>query len=195
MHGGKTPAALKSKILKTGEYSRYLPVLSPGMKKRFENAMRQNDALSLLPDIYLLDSRVEEIISREAEARSNALTVFSELTLAFASDDDAAQADAGSRLRRILQNGVDSGDWNEVKDLLKQRTRMVESERNNKLRDSVHKSVAFQLVDALVRVVERNIEDPVMRQRVADEVMRLLGGVAPDSASDGDYQDTTSENN
>src|SRR5215510_2146434 len=90
MHGGNTPAGLGSKKLKTGEYSRYLPVLRPDMKKRFENAMRQSDILSLLPDICLLDARIEDNLSSEAGARLELQQVLTDMNVAIDSGDKDA---------------------------------------------------------------------------------------------------------
>ena len=57
-------------------------------------------------------------------------------------------------------------------------SRPRDSRREGTVAIPVLKSVAFHLVDALIRAVERNVEDPDMRQRLAEEVMRLTGAVA-----------------
>lgn len=191
MHGGKTKTTLGNPNAKSLAYSRYLPVLSPSLKKRFENAMRQSDALSLMPDIYLLDARIETVLQRQngetSEAWAEALKAFDQFAGASEAKNKKGQVEALTMLGALLRRGSqEEGDWKEVRNLWDQRRRMVVDERRNRLEHSVHKGIVFQLIEALVKSLERNVEDLNARERIGADIARFTGAtvLTPNQADD-----------
>ena len=190
MHGGPSPAGIASPTLKTGERSRYLGSLGPRMQERFRAAQQNDDLLSLNPDLWMLDARLEDLIER-AEAGENqgrlkdALEAFEEFAAAQVAKDRETAFAALQRLSDILRKGTaDYEAWNEVKDLWKQRTRMVESERRRKLENQQMVAVDYMLVmaTALLASVKRHVENQETLKQIQSEFARITGQGRGDSS-------------
>lgn len=190
MHGGKSKRGLENGNASTLEYSRYMPVLGPKLKKRVNELIAQANALSLLPDIAVLDARIEMVMARgngESSKRwTEARRTFERFAAATEKSDKTAQVEALTILGETLRRGADEeGDWSEVKDLWRLRAKMVTDERRNQLEHSVHKGLVFQLLEFVAKSVERNVSDPTARKKVGDDIARYTGASITAEANEG----------
>src|SRR5262245_61761411 len=70
MHGGNAKVGLASPNLKTGQYSRYLGALNKERRERFEQVRSNPDYLSLAPDIYMVQLRIDELVGKATSGES-----------------------------------------------------------------------------------------------------------------------------
>ena len=187
MHGGKSLAGIASPRLKTGEYSRYLTTLDGKLRDRFLEAQKNPDILSLSPDIYMLDARIEDVMSRVLQGESGerwrvALTAFDEFASAQADKNREGALAALTKLSNLLRSGVaDYTAWDEVKDLWKHRTRLVESERKRLIesRQMMAVDVMLVLASALAAAVKRHVTNADTLAAIQRDVDRSTAGQGP----------------
>lgn len=183
-HGGASPAGIASPNLTTGEHSRYLTVLSGKMRERFEQVQKNPDLLSLSPDIYMLDARMEEVVARSGQGESGKLwrqakQAFDEFATAQAAKDREGSIVALTKLGSYLRAGLaDYQAWDEVKDLWRHRARLVESERKRLIESQQMMTIDVMLVlaTALTSAVKRHVTNPDTLSAIQRDVDRSTAG-------------------
>jgi len=154
------------------------------MRDRFVEAQRNPDLLSLSPDIYLLDARLEEVVSRSGQGESGKLwrqakQAFDDFAKAQADKDREGAIVALTKLGSFLRTGLaDYAAWDEVKDLWRHRARLVESERK-RLIESQHMmavDVMLVLATALASAVKRHVTNPDTLTAIQRDVDRSTAG-------------------
>lgn len=177
-HGGKTPKGVASPHLKHGRYSKYIP---GRLMERYNEAVSDTELLALREDIGLLDARLSDVLQRVDTGESGAiwkeLNEWSdELAIARKTKDQVAMAEALNGMLDCVKRGKsDYQAWNEVKSLLDQRRKLVESERKRliEMQQFVSSEQAMILVTALIDSVRRNVTDKQALSAISAEFARL----------------------
>lgn len=188
MHGGKQHVGLASKKLKHGRYSRYLTTLkevSPEEAKLFEE-IRSNPAfLSVAPDIYMMQTRIERLVFRAHSSGETgdrwraAKKAFNDFMVAQEVKDRKASVTALGELSAALSAGVEEYDaWDEVKDLWKMMKPMMETERRRELEFSevVQTTFVLHILKNLADSVKRNVTDQKALEAITLDIARCTGG-------------------
>lgn len=196
MHGGTKKVGLASPSGKTLKYSRYVTVLGPDAKKKFEEIMGQRNVLSLLPDIYMLDMQIDNWASRLTNETGadwrDAAKYFDQFAAASDAKNKKGQVEALTMLGGVLRRGSERiADASSLVTLQNQRLKLISAERRHRLEHSVHKGIVYQLIEALVKSLERNVEDVDAREKVGADIARFTGAAIITE----DQSDYVSENN
>jgi hypothetical protein len=166
-HGGKSLGGIASPTFKTGRYSKYLPTR---LMSRYQEALRDPEALRLNSEIALIDARLQDVLRRvdSGEAGSlwdKALECFARFQKAMESRDAASIPEiqnAIAELYQVLKRGQSDWEaWKEVKDLVEARRRLVDSA----IRHQVHAQQVLSLeqgmllISALANTVREHVTD------------------------------------
>jgi hypothetical protein len=162
LHGGKMPSGLATAATRHGRYSKHLPTR---MAARYAEAQVDTELLALRDEIALLDSRLSDVLSRVDTGESGWLwqtlkDAAGDLKSARWQNDQAGMADALNNLLRLVDAGhQDYAAWSDVRSLLEQRRRTVESERKRlvEMQQMVTTDRLMLLVGALAGVVRDSI--------------------------------------
>jgi hypothetical protein len=188
-----------------GEQSRYLGVLGPRNRERFERSAARQNRLSLTDDIDLSAMRLEELVERAESVRVSAQT-WRDAQAAFEAFADANEKRERGRalvelakLGTLLRHGVT--DYDAWEDVRKERTalvRLVESERRREIErvEVVQAVIVLRLIDAMVAAVKTRLSvlDEDTKNDILDgavtDILRLTGAVfgpavAAGAAADG----------
>jgi hypothetical protein len=173
IHGGKTPSGIASLNYKHGRHARLTKVLPARMRRRFEQAALDPHLLELVPDIGLIDARLEELIEKVDKGESGHLwdslkAAHDEYRKALAQENLKL---AGFHLQKVF-NIIEAGHhdvqaWREIQSVINQRKQLVESERK--------RLIESEQVIFLHEATEhyRRMGD-VVRQVITDETIKTL---------------------
>lgn len=169
-HGGKSLGGLASPTYKHGRYSTYLPTR---MAARYQEAQSDPAMLELRADVALLDARLSDVLTRVDTGESGRLWSElhqwnTELTAARRANDAVEIAAALTMIQRLIAEGhADWAAWQDIRSLIEQRRKLVESER--KANATMTAEQFMLLAGALVAVfrdsVQRNVSDDKERRR------------------------------
>lgn len=185
MHGGNAKVGLASPQLKTGEYSRYLQVLSPSMLERFKGAQSNRDYLSLTPDIHMIQSRIELLVERAettnetGQAWNDARAAFDAFIKANEEKNKAGTMTALAALNKAIQSGTaEYNAWSEVCDLWTRLQRLVESERKRALEcgELLQMSIVLGILRSVAGLVRENVTDEIALTNITTGLRRITGG-------------------
>ena len=189
MHGGSSLSGIASPLIKTGRYSKNLPTrLMATYKDRLSDA----NILALNDDLALLEARLEDVLAK-VDTGETGETWAALLAAAreFEEADRVAQfcasetkkleykADREEAMRTILvlcQAGMaDYAAWNEVKSLLEQRRRAVETETKRRvlMQQLMTAEQATLMQAAVLDIIKRNVTDRSTLAAIAADFGRL----------------------
>lgn len=208
-HGGTSPSGITHGRYKHG---RYRTILRQNLVAAFERSIQDKDLLALNNEIALVDTRTEELLGKldtgESGANWKRLTELvsefdyrkrmAKATLSEA-DKKRYEAEAAENLNQILvlvrKGQGDFSLWNEVKDNLEQRRRLVETERR-RLMDMeavLTTEKALALVNALGMAVRAYVTDGTTLTSIEAEFRRLVYSNPLPSSAERQYLDTDAE--
>lgn len=174
MHGGKSLRGQASALYKHGRYSKDLPAR---LVARYEAAEVDDDLLVQRAEIAVLEARLAELI--EGLDRGETGRLWAELRAHQQAADEAqrandlpAMAEHLNAMRQLVQQGAAEADrWREVRSLIQDRRRLVESERKRlvDLQQMITTKQALILAGALVAAVQ-----DAAGKRVGDAKQRRL---------------------
>lgn len=179
MHGGKSLSGLASPSLKHGRYSRVLPVRLAG---RYHEAQQDTDLLALRDEIALLDARLQDVLSRVDTGESGRIwsdlkAAAGELAHAKRTDDKIGQAIALNTILGLITTGhQDYAAWQDVRSLLEQRRRTVESERKRlvEMQQTITVEKAMLLLGAVAGVIKAHVKDPKQLAAISADLQGLV---------------------
>lgn len=179
IHGGKSLAGIASPRLGPGIYSEYLPVR---LRERYNQAEKDSPRLQLNAEINLIDARLIDVLGRVDTGESGASwkaarDAYRGLQSAIRKQDEEGTRRALAKLRTILDEGwQDYQAWDEVRSLVEQRKRLVESERKRmvEMGQMITASQAMVLVTRLTDIIATHVTDPKQRITIANELVRLV---------------------
>lgn len=164
LHGGRSLSGLASPSLKTGRYSKVLPVR---LAARYQEAINDPELLHLTDEIGALDSRIDEsmkgLTTGEAGALWTALRkVHDDLVSARLRGDTADMAIALTDIGTLIETGFsDLQIWSEIIALFDQRRKLVESERKRlvEMQQMLTAEQAMVFLAAVIGVVRKHVTD------------------------------------
>lgn len=158
--------------------SKYLPVR---LVARYEESLSDPELLNLREDIAVLDTRLVDILGRVDTHEAGYLwkkakDLLAELIKALRTGEAETVATLVNELNRTVGQGTsDYAVWNEVKNLLDQRRRMVESERKRlvEMQQMITAEQAWKLMSAVWGAVNESVKDAKVRAKLQAEFIRL----------------------
>lgn len=179
MHGGKSLAGPASGSFKHGRYSRYLP---ERLLARYHESEADPEKLALDAELAVIDARLAEVLQRVDSGETGSLwtelrTKWHVMEQALASGD-AAFGPAMQEVGTLISRGhADRIAWNDVVTLIRERTKLVESERKRRVEMQQMVSVehATALLALLVDAVRQHVQDDEALRAVQSEYARLTG--------------------
>lgn len=178
-HGGKTPVGIASPSFKTGKYSRYLPAR---LSERYEEALSDSELLALREEIALVDSRLADLLTCVDSGESGHLwqllkDTHGEMLEARAAGDTQTMAIKLKTLGTLIQEGLaDYAAWEDVRRILEQRRKLVESERKRlvEMQQVLTTERAMVLVHALAETVKKHVSDRGTLAAISADLSRVL---------------------
>lgn len=179
MHSGGALAGMASPTFKTGRYSKLLP---ERMLARYEEAKDDPELLELRNEIGVLDARLADVLKRVDTGESGRLwarlrETYEALREAQATGDADKARDHARRLGQLIESGSsDWAAWAEVRSLIDQRRRTVESERKRlvEMQQMITQERAMVLMTAVVDVIRRNVSDRGALAAISADLRALM---------------------
>lgn len=166
-HGGKSLAGKDSGTYKTGRYSKYLP---DRLAERYEEALQEQDLISMHNEIALVDSQLTTHLDELQQRGANGETWAEARSLL--ADGDLV------RLERLLAEGgnPDAVIWNTVNGLIEQRRRLADTERRRLEGEehSVNLEKIMLLFAAILDIIRRRVSDVDAQRAVAQDLRALM---------------------
>jgi ribosomal protein S15P/S13E len=129
-HGGRSLSGPAAPQFKHGRYSKYLPTR---LLSKYKEAMADPDVLSLRSEIAVVDSRLQEVLERVYSGESGYMwkqlgEVVQQL-LSSRNDPEAMSGHINNLIAIVRRGNSDTAAWNEARNVIDQRRRLVEAER------------------------------------------------------------------
>lgn len=163
-----------------GRYSKHLPRRLAG---RYKEALEDQELLSLRSEAALIYSRLTEVLKRVYTGESGKLWRDLRATLdkfekAREEEDEVIASGTLAELSSLIERGYsDYVAWDEVRQLVEDLRRIVESERRRIL--EAHQVLTVQQANALVAVlleaIKKHIDDPTTLAAIGAELTRIYG--------------------
>lgn len=188
-HGGKSLAGIASPQMTTGKYSKYLP---QRMLERYHEAAEDSELIALRDDVALIDSRIADMLQRVDTGESGEIwsallkTVhaFKEAEFkANSSSDPATQVkwklereQCMETITGLCQEGMaDYAAWSEVKSLVEQRRKLVETEQKRlvAMNQMITNEQAMVIQARILDIIRRNVTDRTTLANISSEFSRL----------------------
>jgi len=180
-HGGASPGGLAASNFKHGRYSRYLP---GRIAERYQEALQDDELLSMRDEVALLDTRLAELV-RELEAGDSRdlwddlHSIYQGMVRARQRGKTRDMARAIIEIGELIERGAGKwATWDAIGELMEQRRKLVESERRRMLdlQQYVTAERVMLLITAIVNVVARYVDDKRTLGRIAADVRELSAG-------------------
>jgi len=180
-HGGRSLAGPASPSFKHGRYSRFLP---SRLQDRYREAVADGELLALREDIALLDARLAEVLGRLDTGESNQVwqelqRTYGELRTARGSPERMAAA--LTAMGQLIEDGLaDYAAWDDVRSLLDQRRRLVESERRRlvEMQQMLTAEQAMTLLAAVTDTIRRHVTDRNTLAAIATDLSRIVANTS-----------------
>lgn len=184
MHGGLTPTGIASPHFKSGKYSRVLPA---GLKERYEQAISDEELVSLRDELGMMDVRLAELAQRLQGGEAGQL--WGDLRAAEAAFTRAMEAgdtgNAGQAMKRISElirrGGPAEGQWEELLDLIQKKARVAQAEwkRLSDLQQVLTAEQAQAMLAHIQYVILEHVKDVPTLQALSRAFRDLSAGRAP----------------
>lgn len=178
-HGGRTLQGMASGTFKDGRHSKFLP---PRLKETYQAARADDRLLELRDDISLLDARLTDVLKRVETGESGQLwvmirQVWGDFTVAKLASKIPEMQEHLAILGDLIERGLaDYAAWGEVRGLLEQRRKLVESERKRlvELQQVITTEQAMVLVSLLIDTVRKHVTDRDALAGISGDLARVL---------------------
>jgi hypothetical protein len=178
IHGGKIPRGHALPQTTHGRYSKHLPTR---MLANYVQSRDDPEMLALSNEIALIDSRTLDLLNRVDSGESGAIwrdlqATYKELREANQAGDVATARQLLLDLGSLITKGhADYAAWVDVRLLIEQRRKLVESERKRlvDMQQMITAEQAMLLISRLHDTVMRHVDDPGARAAIADDLGRL----------------------
>jgi len=198
MHSGKALAGIASPAFKHGRYSRRLP---ERMLPRYDEARADREYLALSDDIALIDSRIEDVLTRvdtgecgeNWRALAMAVKEFNEFERKAQGTTNEGKRDEylrdrDERMRSIcllVEAGIsDIAAWNELAGWLERRRRTVETEQKRliAMQEMVTADQVALIHGRYIGIIKRNVTDPATLGAISRELDKIELGLRQEPA-------------
>jgi len=164
--------------------SKAIPYLPKRLHSMFLASMRDPSLDNLKKQIGLLDMREKELLKRLGTTESDkAWTQAREYLLRLmeatrAGDKNASFYAVEGLKKAILDGSNEVQQWDEIRENMEQRRKMVETERKREeyLRASITPEILAAMVGRIVMIVKSEVEDLRVRSNIADGIRAAVFG-------------------
>lgn len=154
------------------------------MLATYESAKLDPELLALQDEVALIDSRLIDLMKRVDTGESGAtwkavgdkFRAYQSALHSGKKDSEAEASDLLHDLHMLIVDGAtDEAAWSEIRSVVNQRVRIVESERKRlvEMQQMVGADQAMLLVRALVSAVREHVRDPAILRAITDDLGRL----------------------
>ena len=178
LHGGKSPAGVRSATFKTGRYSRSLPAR---LAERYAEAQADEKLTEMRDEIALIDARLAELLGRIDTGESGTLWI--RVVKAFHDYDEHRggihDRDKYTALSAAIEDGLaDHANWLEIREAIEQRRRLAESEhkRLKDLQQMMTTEQAMTLLGGVVATIRDHVKDADLLRAIHTDLSGLLRG-------------------
>jgi Spy/CpxP family protein refolding chaperone len=194
LHGGKTPQGFALPQTTNGRYSKHLPTR---MLATYDAAQADPDLLALNAEIALIDARLSDVLGRVDTGESGHIwqelkATYKELQDANRASDTQAARVALTEIGSLITRGhLDYAAWADVRTLIEQRRKLVESERKrlSEMQQMITSEQAMLLIARLYDSVTQHVSDRAVLAAIAAD----LGGLTAQATS-ANVRGTTGRN-
>jgi hypothetical protein len=192
LHGGLTPVGAASPHWKHGRHSRYAKLFGAELGAMYRTIREDEDALSVGPEVGVIQLRIEQAVARLQCRDSSALwrelsEAMTDLDAARRSGNSEALASPLTRIQGLITEGATAeSQWREVVDLIERKAKVASAEwkRLHDMHETMTANQAITLVSALcsifldaLKVMEQNGCAPELvkqaRRKVTHEITAL----------------------
>jgi hypothetical protein len=181
MHGGLTPVGIESPHIRHGRYSADIPTR---LAAKYQEARNDEELLVLRDEIALLDARLAEVLGRLDTGESGALWKALAAIVGPLSRDfdqlkrEEVKAGLASASSLIARGIGDYAVWADLRALLDERRKLVESERKRlvDMQQMITSERAMLLIAAITDTVLRHVADTGTRAAIAADIRKLTAG-------------------
>jgi hypothetical protein len=204
MHLGKRSVGMAHHNYQSGEFSRYIQVLDPQTAERYKAMQSSPDYLSLSPDIYAAQMRIDEVLARARTGETGtswkkARESFNAFLTAQEAKNRPASVAALAELRAALDAGNKEREaWDEVGVLWTRLQRLVESQRRRAIEhgELVALAVVLTILRTSAESIRRHLFDADIDTTIRDAILghvsadlgRITGGAISGMAIPGSKQ-------
>lgn len=184
-HGGATPRGFANANTKTGRHSKDLPTRYAAT---YIDSLMSKKQLELAPEIALIDSRLVEVMAQLSSGESG--SAWKAITDCYQSLVQANKDNKPIVVQHYLMEmglviaGVidDRSTWNELRVLIDDRRKLVESERKRKTEAQTVFTAeqALMLFGVIENIIRQNVNDPGTLQRIGMEFKKLVRFDSPE---------------
>ncbi len=177
-HGGKVPQGRALPQTTHGRYSKHLPTR---MLATYDAANADPNFLALRDEIGVVDSRIAEVLHRVDSGESG--LIWRELKATYTALQQANQAGDMAEARQLLadvgqlitRGHADYAAWAEVRTLIDQRRKLVDTERKRlvDLQQMMTADQAMLFIMHLYDSVTRHVDDPAVHRAIAADLGAL----------------------
>jgi len=186
-HGGRSPRGIAAGSYKHGRYSKDLPTR---LAARAEEAIQNPALLEFREDIALLDARLGELLKRVDSGESGQLWrnlrgAWRRFEKAWKSTDVEQIATAIEELGAVIRAGSsDYAAWGDIRSVLEQRRRLVESEHKRLIaaETMITADRALLVFGAIGQIIRSHVHDRSVLESITRDVGDLLD--IPDARGD-----------
>lgn len=179
MHGGKTPKGAASPHFKTGKYSKALP---QRMIAAYEAAASDPELLDLKQSVALIDARLLDLLSRVDSGESGVLwaetiKAFRALRKAYRGGDHIEVMKAFASMDTVIDSVMqDYAAWGEIKHLLDDRRKHVETQANVELKGerAVSANELMTFMGAVLNLIQSTVSSKDERIKIANGIEHLI---------------------
>jgi hypothetical protein len=181
-HGGASPLGRAHPCFKTGRFSKILP---KDLRRSFAAAAADPELTSLVGEVALLECREIQLMQALGEGSGPAGIAqeirarFADLKAAIRSKNENAAAAALNTMEQLLDaKGDQEAVWAQLMRVAKDKAHLasLEWKRQVDLRQVMTAAQAMVLVQALLSVVMRAVEDPEIQLEIHRGIAKLLPG-------------------
>lgn len=173
-HGGKSPRGAQSPSFKSGRYSKHIP---DRLLEKYETALGDERLLELGEDIALLDVRLRELVENvDTSGQAGDWKTMQELWLLYLGEPGGVRQ---AELSEFIESCIEEGNrWDEIRETLERRRRLVESERKRhaELDQNITIQEGIGLVKLFFELVKQHVSDAGALQAIGEGLNTLLAG-------------------
>ena len=177
IHGGNVPRGIGSPAFRHGRYSKCLP---EKLIPRYMEALTNENSLSLIDEIALIETRTAELLSSVTPAQhiwDKMIECYAKVTEAF-EDGDAQMTDLYLKsLGQLLRTGNDLPKlWTDILGTVEQRRKLVETQRKFDLQEEsvVTLEGVMVLMAAVLDAINRHVASDKERRLVGEAIRGIM---------------------
>jgi len=157
---------------------RYKSGLPARMMDSYLRSLSDEDVLSNLDSLALVDARVDELLSKVEKHNTSALwtelnKLYNDLKRAQMMNDAQSAAYLFGQIESVIKRGAEeAASWGEIFGLLDLRRKLTESEQRRliNLKEVFTADQGVAIIRLIVQIVKKHVQDQETLQKIADDI-------------------------